>query len=131
MEPLIQHLPQGGGSEIKVIIGHASESVAWLPTRLTSPSDQRYSKVLYEFPSGSSSPHRLVGLGHRPFTAVTGVRIPLGTPDLLLPLERARTGERRRALRRFQIPLSRRSRRQGKKRIVFASCSQWKRYSRS
>ena len=25
-------------------------------------------------------PHRLVGLGHRPFTAVTGVRIPLGTP---------------------------------------------------
>ena len=26
-------------------------------------------------------PHRLVGLGHRPFTAATGVRIPLGTPD--------------------------------------------------
>ena len=25
-------------------------------------------------------PHRLVGLGHRPFTATTGVRIPLGTP---------------------------------------------------
>ena len=25
-------------------------------------------------------PHRLAGLGHRPFTAVTGVRIPLGTP---------------------------------------------------
>ena len=25
-------------------------------------------------------PHRLVGLGHRPFTAATGVRIPLGTP---------------------------------------------------
>ncbi len=24
--------------------------------------------------------HRLVGLGHRPFTAVTRVRIPLGTP---------------------------------------------------
>ena len=24
------------------------------------------------------SPHRLVGLGHRPFTAATGVRIPLG-----------------------------------------------------
>ena len=28
----------------------------------------------------SLSPHRLAGLGHRPFTAVTGVRIPLGTP---------------------------------------------------
>lgn len=26
-------------------------------------------------------PHRLVGLGHRPFTATTGVRIPLGTPS--------------------------------------------------
>ena len=25
-------------------------------------------------------PHRLVGLGHRPFTAATGVRIPLGMP---------------------------------------------------
>jgi hypothetical protein len=25
-------------------------------------------------------PHRLAGLGHRPFTAETGVRIPLGTP---------------------------------------------------
>ena len=24
------------------------------------------------------SPHRLDGLGHRPFTAATGVRIPLG-----------------------------------------------------
>ncbi len=28
------------------------------------------------FPSPSSR-----GLGHRPFTAVTGVRLPLGTPD--------------------------------------------------
>ena len=27
-------------------------------------------------------PHRLVGLGHRPFTATTGVRIPLGTPHI-------------------------------------------------
>lgn len=26
-------------------------------------------------------PHRLVGLGHRPFTATTGVRIPLGMPS--------------------------------------------------
>ncbi len=26
------------------------------------------------------SPHRLDGPGHRPFTAVTRVRIPLGTP---------------------------------------------------
>ena len=24
------------------------------------------------------------GLGHRPFTAVTGVRLPYGTPNLLL-----------------------------------------------
>ena len=30
-----------------------------------------------------ASPYRLAGPGHRPFTAVTGVRIPLGTP--LLP----------------------------------------------
>lgn len=29
-------------------------------------------------------PYRLVGLGHRPFTAKTGVRIPLGTPFSLL-----------------------------------------------
>ena len=28
-----------------------------------------------------TGPHRLAGLGHRPFTAVTGVRIPLGTPN--------------------------------------------------
>src|SRR5581483_4584700 len=32
------------------------------------------------------------GLGHRPFTAVTGVRIPLGTP---LPSKREKLGRRR------------------------------------
>ena len=32
---------------------------------------------------GVLRPHRLAGLGHRPFTAVTGVRIPLGTPSYL------------------------------------------------
>ena len=41
-----------------------------------------FTKVVGSIPSGStkSRPHRLVGLGHRPFTAATGVRIPLGTP---------------------------------------------------
>ena len=39
-------------------------------------------EVVGSIPSGSTKfcPHRLVGLGHRPFTAATGVRIPLGTP---------------------------------------------------
>ena len=40
-------------------------------------------EVVGSIPSGSTRlprPHRLVGLGHRPFTAATGVRIPLGTP---------------------------------------------------
>ena len=39
-------------------------------------------EVVGSIPSGSTTPrpHRLVGLGHRPFTAATGVRIPLGTP---------------------------------------------------
>ena len=32
------------------------------------------------------------GLGHRPFTAVTGVRIPLGTPLMLRDLWRACVG---------------------------------------
>ena len=32
--------------------------------------------------ASSKRPYRLVGLGHRPFTAITRVRIPLGTPFL-------------------------------------------------
>jgi hypothetical protein len=40
-------------------------------------------KVVLVLPT---SPHRLVGLGHRPFTAVTGVRIPLGTPNQMRTL---------------------------------------------
>ena len=43
-----------------------------------------YAKYIFHF---FDSPHRLAGLGHRPFTAVTGVRIPLGTPFLLRRLQ--------------------------------------------
>ena len=41
-------------------------------------------------------PHRLVGLGHRPFTPATGVQIPLGTPESasIHPGDVAQLGER-------------------------------------
>ena len=43
------------------------------------------SRLAPPVPSCRSRPHRLVGLGHRPFTAATGVRIPLGTPLIKKP----------------------------------------------
>ena len=59
---------------------------------------ERYNGIVEvggSIPPGSTSflsrPHRLVGLGHRPFTPATGVRIPLGTPfDTDRPVSNAR-----------------------------------------
>ena len=49
-------------------------------SRLPPPSTRLQSAVL----SGSPSSR---GLGHRPFTAVTGVRIPMGTPKLAVQVK--------------------------------------------
>src|SRR6187401_613805 len=38
-----------------------------------------------QHPEGNTQPPSSRGLGHRPFTAVTGVRIPVGTPYIAAP----------------------------------------------
>jgi hypothetical protein len=51
-----------------------------IPPGSTRLLERRLPKDSEDLASRTMRPHRLVGLGHRPFTAATGVRIPLGTP---------------------------------------------------
>ena len=69
--PLIPTVAQGPVAQLVEHLTFNQVVVGSTPARLTS----------------RLCPHRLVGLGHRPFTAATGVRIPLGMPSLFRHLQ--------------------------------------------
>lgn len=68
-----------------IALKHLSPQFKCLPD-VKNPDSQRrlYSRICQNvkrrYNMRSVGPHRLVGLGRRPLTPITGVRVPLGTP---------------------------------------------------